>query len=243
MKLLVNWLILCGISGVLLASCFDPPTYSPIPSIEDGGVVFKDVADPSAADSLILSVKFKDGDGDLGLDPSETGCYNISGKNVCFNEKFYYKLADGTFITYKTRRTNKLFDTLPAFIKPYNCINWEVSNVNSKVDTFYFQLNPDYHNIFVDFFVQNQNTGVFEEFDWETQFGYPQCALNFDGRFPILSKDLSQKTPLEGTIRYAMQSVGFLPLFSTKAMKLRVTIQDRQLNKSNTIETQPFSLK
>jgi hypothetical protein len=244
MKLLGNWLILCGVCAVLLASCFDPPTYSNLPVIDDVSAVFVDVADPSIVDSLLLSVKFKDGDGDLGLSASETGCYNISGKSVCFNDKFYYKFADGTYVTYKTKRTKPGYDTLPPFIKPYNCTKWEVTDkITSKLDTFYYLKNPNYNNIFVAFLIQNQTTGVFEEFKWEEQFSYPGCALNFDGRFPILAKDPTQKTPLEGTIRYAMKSVGFLALFGNKAMKLRVTIQDRQLNKSNTAETKPFSLK
>ena len=158
-----------------------------------------------------------------------------------FNDKYYYKFPDGTFITYKTKRTKPGYDTLPAFVKPYNCINWEVRTLNTKVDTFYFKLNPNHYNIFVDFFVQNTD-GTFKEFDWQKEFTYPNCGIPFDGRFPRLSKDLTQKTPLDGTIHYSMKSTGFLILFSIKTLKLKVTIQDRSLNKSNTIETPLFTL-
>ena len=233
MKSIGNWLALSAMAALLLTSCFDPPQYGPIPEIEFDKIVFKDIADPSAVDTLILSIKFKDGDGDLGLNASEV--------SEPFNDKFYYKFADGTYITYKTKRTKPGYDTLPAFVKPYNCINWEVKTVNAKVDTFYFQLNPNHYNIFVDFFVQKTD-GTFKEFDWQKEFTYPNCGITFDGRFPRLSKDLTQKTPLDGTIHYSMESTGFLILFSIKTLKLRVRIQDRVLNKSNTIETPLFTL-
>ena len=185
MKLTGNWLAMCGMVALFLASCFDPPQYGPIPEIEFDKIIFKDVSDPSSVDSLIISLKFKDGDGDLGLDASEL--------IAPYNNKYYFKFSDNTFVTYKTKRTNPRYDTLPAFVKPYNCINWEIKTVNNKIDTFYFQLNPNHYNIFIDFFVQN-NDGSFKEFDWQKEFTYPNCGIPFDGRFPLLSKDLSQKT-------------------------------------------------
>lgn len=234
MKRLVNWLALCGIVGLFAVSCADPPQYSPIPSIEYDNVIFKDITDPSLQDSLIITVRFKDGDGDMGLDATETG--------TPYNDKFYFVFPDGTFVTYKTKRTNPHYDTLPAFIKPYNCINWDIKTVNSKIDTFYYQANPNTHNIFVQYFIKNSD-GSFTEFKWTEQFGYPFCATSFDGRFPILSKNLSQKIPLDGTIRYGMVSTGFLVLFSIKTLKLRITIEDRALNKSNSVETPEFTLQ
>jgi len=231
-------------AGLLLTSCFDPPQYSPIPVIEFDNIVFKDVSDPSASDSLILTIRFKDGDGNLGLDPNELGCNQE--QTICFNDKFYFKLADGTFITYKNYRQNHASgknDTLPAFVKPANCLKWDVRTVNGKVDTFYVQQNKNYYNIFVEFWIKNDfPAGTYTQYKIEEQFGYPQCANSFNGRFPILSKDLNQKTPLDGTIRYAMQSIGFNILFSIKTLNLKITIQDRLLNKSNTVETGDFDL-
>jgi hypothetical protein len=240
-----SWgLLVVVIFAISLNSCFDAPTYPTTPNIEYKNIQFIDVTtDPSAFDSLILTVKFKDGDGDLGLSPDEVGCYTVDGKKTCYNDKFYYQFSNGTFITYKTKRTNPNYDTLPAFVKPYNCINWEVTKVNDVVkDTLYFTLNQDHYNIFVDFLVK-QSDGSFKEFDWRTEFNYPNCGIPFDGRFPVLAKDVTKKSPLEGEIRYAMTSVGFLVLFSTKTLKLRVSIQDRALNKSNVIETPEFRLK
>ncbi|MDZ4715853.1 MAG: hypothetical protein SH819_10335 [Cytophagales bacterium] len=237
MKLQVNGIGLSVAVALFMASCFEPPQFSPIPSIEFESVVFKDVANQSDPDSLIVTLRFKDGDGNLGLDPD-----NLADKSPPFNNRYYFIANDGSVITYKTKRTNPAYDTLPAFVKPYNCVNWESITIDNKVDTFYFQLNPNHYNIFVDFMVKNTN-GSFTKFDWTKEFSYPQCGITFDGRFPILSKDLSQKAALDGKIRYGMPSTGFLILFSIKTLKLRITIQDRKLNKSNTVESPEFTLQ
>jgi hypothetical protein len=99
-------------------------------------------------------------------------------------------------------------------------------------DTIYFEKNPNHNNIKVEFFVQEN--GVFEPFDWVTAFP-PDCGETFDGRFPRLS---DESKPLEGTIRYSMESAGFLSLFSIKKIRLRISIKDRALNTSNVIETE-----
>src|SRR5690606_8974338 len=102
-------------------------------------------------------------------------------------------------------------------------------------DTILFKPNPRHNNIRVEFLVQN-NDGTFTKFNW-SDFN---CGTTFDGRFPVLE---DRTRAVEGTLQYAMTSVGFLPLFSSRPLKLRVTIWDRALNQSNVIETQqPFTL-
>src|SRR5436189_1142907 len=128
MKLVANWVSLCVILAVFVAACADPPQYSNTPEIIFDNIIFRDVADPSAVDSLIISVRFKDGDGDLGLDATETGSP--------YHDKTYYRFANGVYVTYKTKRTVAGFDTLPPFVHPYNCINWEIKTLNNVVDTF-----------------------------------------------------------------------------------------------------------
>ncbi len=223
-------IILTGVSA-----CFNPPEFPVEPQIEFESIQYKEYGTgfDSEYDSLILTISFKDGDGDLGLDPSEN--------DEPYNNKFYF-IAGGQYITYETKRTNPNYDTLPAFVKPYNCINWEVYKENNVVkDTLYFQLNPDYNNITVEFLVKNPD-GTFTEFDWKEAFNYPNCGISFDGRFPILYKE-KPGAPLEGKIRYGMGSIGFKILFSTKTLKLRIQIKDRALNRSNFIETNEFTLQ
>ena len=229
-------LSLVAIFGIVAFSCLEAPQYSEIPSIEFEEIVFKDIKEASSADSLILSIKFKDGDGNIGLAPSET--------QDPYNDKYYFQFPNGSYITYKTKRTDPNYDTLPAFVKPYNCTNWEVYTQNQKVvDTLYFELNPNQYNIFIIFQVKDAS-GNFQDFDWASFYTYPLCeVIGFNGRFPILSKDLSQPGPLEGTIKYAMNSVGFNIIFSIKTMRLKVRIIDRALNSSNEILTPEFTLQ
>lgn len=234
------WLFLIALG---VSSCFDPPEYAFQPQIEFESIEFKEYGSgfDSEPDSLILKISFQDGDGDLGLDPSELGCVS---DNICFNNKFYFIKQDGTPVTYRDKRTNPNFSSLPDFVKPYNCINWEVRTLSSggPVDTLYFEINPDHYNIEVDFLVKNPTNGTFEEFDWTKEFNYPNCGISFDGRFPILFKD-RPGSPLEGTIKYGMGSLGFKALFSIKTLKLRVLIKDRALNQSNVIETPEFTFQ
>jgi hypothetical protein len=79
------------------------------------------------------------------------------------------------------------------------------------------------------------NDGTFTEYDFREQF----CET-YDGRFPILT---DKERALEGVVNYSMVSSGFLETFSIKTLKLRVTIYDRALNISNTIETPEFRLE
>ncbi len=223
-------IILAGVSA-----CFNPPEFPVEPQIEFESIQYKEYGTgfDTEFDSLILTISFKDGDGDLGLDPSEI--------NEPYNNKFYF-ISGGRYITYETKRTDPNYDTLPDFVKPYNCINWEVYKENNIVkDTLYFQLNPYYNNITVEFFVKNPD-GTFTEFDWRKAFNFPNCGISFDGRFPILYKE-KPGAPLEGNIRYGMGSIGFKILFSTKTLKLRIQIKDRALNRSNFIETNEFTLQ
>lgn len=233
--------------GLGLYSCFDPPEYSNTPEIEFENLTFRETPDLSDADSLILYIKFRDGDGDLGLDPEkDNGCVLVGSDTICYNERFYYTIvATGEQLNYKAKRTMPEFADLPDFVTPYNCINWEVVKENEIAkDTVYFELNENHYNIFIDFLVK-QNDGSFKEFDFSTEFEYPGCATSYDGRFPILAKnsDLSLNNPIEGTLRYGMVSSAFKLQFSIKTLKLRIQIQDRLLNKSNIIETPEFQFK
>lgn len=230
-----GWAIIF-MGAVLLDSCFQPPEYSATPAIEYESIIFKDIADPSFADSLIITVKFRDGNGDLGLDPTDP-----ADNAAPYNDKNYLYMANGSKVNYKAKRTIPAYANLPAFVNPYNCINWEITTVSGKTDTLYFDLNPNHNNIFIDYLTKNSD-GSFKEFNWLTEFVYPNCGISYDGRFPKLYKDLNNKTPIEGSIRYAMTSVGFLQLFSTKTLKLRISIQDRSLHMSNVIETPEFTL-
>jgi hypothetical protein len=54
---------------VLLGACFDPPEFPEVPQISLNKVRFGDDPDEGNPDSVVISLNFRDGDGDLGLDP------------------------------------------------------------------------------------------------------------------------------------------------------------------------------
>jgi len=82
----IKGLVLFCFSMVTLNACFDPPEFSNKPRIEFKSIKFRDVE--GANEELILTLDFKDGNGDLGLSPTEDTEYPYNGE-------FYY-LADGT---------------------------------------------------------------------------------------------------------------------------------------------------
>jgi hypothetical protein len=249
-------------AAFFISACFNPPEYPATPQITFNKIKFIDTPDVGAlvADTLALSIDFKDGDGDIGFSDADL---QLTPATKSYVEHYYFDksgqrwaISDATnlsqsvnqndinlyksLLKYSSRKTAP-YDTLPAFAKPFNCINWEilyktVGNSVTPTDTLYFQLNPNHYNIYVDFLVK-QNDGSFVEYDFRKEL-----CTTYDGRLPVLSKDIGQETPLEGTIRYAMRGTGFKLVFSIKTLKLRVRIQDRALNKSNEIETPEFTL-
>jgi hypothetical protein len=242
-----------------MVSCFNPPEYPVVPNIEFDNISFVEGTD---TDSLILSLRFKDGDGDIGLSDADD---QLNEFTKIYAERFYFTQSGQRYVIqdivqlrdsprkeesdlFKSllkfnNRKKSPFDSLPGFVRPYSCLNWDIlkktlsNNVEINTDTVYFQLNPDHYNIFIKFMIK-QADGSWKEYNIREEF----CTtIGYDGRIPVLAKD-DGETPLQGTIRYAMQSVAFKQTFSIKTLKLRVKIQDRALNKSNEIETKEFTL-
>jgi hypothetical protein len=293
---------LFAISVVLFSACFNPPEFNNTPSIQFEGISFS--KSPNGEDSLVVSISFKDGDGDLGLSPSsgpdtdspyhevnffanDNGqLYPIRGIRIESFSGYSYK---GSKLTPKypsyyiepTKATAELITlqsrndgfSLPPFSPPYDCFLNHESYLNERqnpdtififredaflikdkttikdtlvrngdpneyyfavVDYFYLQSNPFQYNFKVQFFVEN-NDGSFSEYDFRKEF----CETH-DGRFPRLTE---KERALEGVINYSMVSSGFLATFSIKRLKLAITIYDRALHVSNTIETPTFRLE
>lgn len=70
MKVIKGLVLLCFLA-VLISSCFDPPEFNNTPEITYEKIQFKEVPGAGTNDSLILYINFRDGDGDLGLDPDD----------------------------------------------------------------------------------------------------------------------------------------------------------------------------
>lgn len=241
MKLIRN-LSLAVLLMCMVEACLSPPDYPIAPQISYSSIYYSKPSTPGKQDSIVLSINFTDGDGDLGLNDSFI-------TDTTFAFQLYYYNSQGAILNYKTKRLNPniIIDgkKLPDFVTPFNCINWEVRKDSKGVvtDTVYTKYNPNYYNIFIDFFTKNTD-GTFTKFDAATYFEYPNCSVQgYNGRFPVLSKDPGKKSPLDGKINYSMKSFAFDALFSIRTLKLQITIQDRSLHKSNTIETPEFTLQ
>ncbi len=213
----------------VFAACYTPPEFPVEPSISFNTIAFKKGATQFDPDTLILTINFRDGDGDLGLQSQgpDTG--------EPYNALWYFTKNDGSFVTLADRSLPGFDTLLPPYEFPYFCINYTIAGD----DTLYVEPNEYHYNIHVKYFVKKN--GVYTEFDWLTAFD-PLCGETFNGRFPLLN-DPNRSRPLEGKLKYKMKSAGFELIFRQDTMKLDVFIIDRALNISNTISTPDFVLK
>jgi hypothetical protein len=208
-------------SLLALSFCTRPPELPVIPQIEFEYVQFKEVEGP---DSLIISVFFRDGDGDLGLTS-----FDIFEPYQAYDVKLDQN-GDTIFIGDNP--------DMPA----YNPIDYVITRDDdgNPQDTIWVELNPDHYNIFVRFY--EKMNGEYEEFNWRD----PPYYQTFDGRFPLLNTKIEDNQlvirPLEGSLKYGMTSSGWLFLFRD-TLKIEVQIQDRSLNKSNVVSTPDFTLE
>jgi hypothetical protein len=143
---IVKGLAILAVFAVLFGSCFDPPEFPITPQIsfdDINDIGYYLAAHANDKDSLVVSIHFKDGDGDLGL-PSDDNLY-IS--NPFHYQHYFLSNSQGTLdtigtfvvqdsiqildipestqsnqklITVRTRSTNPLYSYLPPSA-PLNC--------------------------------------------------------------------------------------------------------------------------
>lgn len=223
-----------------MVACDKPPELPTMPSITFNSIEFN--PGTNNRDSLILKVNFEDGDGDLGLNRDET--------DPKFQE-FLFVTTNGDLIpNYDDSRVVKFgAPNQPDF----DFINW-VSNTDydgdDVVDTVRVQFNENFYNIFVDFFYRfdvNMDGDIsdpedYVKVDFNQIFG-GVGGFGLNGRFfPLNTSDTER--PLRGTLTYKMVNAFKLsPIFRDNQLKIDVQIQDRALNKSNTVSTIDFTLQ
>ncbi|MEX2511893.1 MAG: hypothetical protein WD398_03215 [Cyclobacteriaceae bacterium] len=200
-------------------ACVSPPEDFPsVPSVSFEDLEFVQTAN---ADSLIVTINFRDAEGDLGL--------NAKDIFPPFNELNYLTDDSGNYITYGNR---------PEDAPDFNNRDWIIfpliNNVEVK-DTLWVLENPDYYNIFIKFFVKR--SGEYTEFKWSD----PPYYTTFNGRFPRILEDERDRS-IEGKIRYSMLSLGWNSIFRTDTIRIDVQVQDRALNRSNLVSSPDFTL-
>jgi hypothetical protein len=205
--------------GGLHSSCVSPPDDFPsVPQINFNDIEF---IQTNSSDSLVISVDFRDAEGDLGLNPREV--------TPPFHPLDYQTDAEGNLITYGNRPPDA-----PSFNNRDWVINPLIENIEVR-DTIWVKINPDQYNIFIKFFIKRG--GDYTEYN----FAGPPFYSTFNGRFPrILAEE--RERAIEGTIKYSMLSLGWNSVFRNDTVKIDVQIQDRSLNKSNVVSSPDFTL-
>ncbi|MEL7147175.1 MAG: hypothetical protein AAFO69_12450 [Bacteroidota bacterium] len=248
----ISFLFLLLVATVL-AGCFRPPEFPDEPEINFKSIVFvtdEDGGTGSFGDSLILSIDFQDGDGNLGLRGSENGFPYHAFDIIKDANGDTVKLSGTDYeLPYFRHSPNGerffLTDDPGTLSADYNCQEFEVitNNEGIPVDTMRIVKNPNNLNIFVEFYRKNEN-GEFRFFDWTSVASSNRCGEDFNGRFPIFDeRNLADGNPLAGTIDYSMVSVGFkLAMGVNNTFRIDVRILDRDLNVSNTVSSQEFTL-
>lgn len=87
---LIKGLGLLSFLVIISGSCFDPPEFPVVPEIEFENIEFIPAPTPFDFDSLILYIRFKDGDGDLGLNQTTE-----DNSDPFHNAFFYQEINDG----------------------------------------------------------------------------------------------------------------------------------------------------
>lgn len=214
----VNKTILLLLLSVGFACISPPEDFPTVPEISFNNVEFVVTND---ADSLIVTLNFRDGEGDLGLNPRDI--------NPPFNELEYQVNNQGILITYANR---------PAEAPSFNNRDWIIFPLINNIvirDTIWVKENPNYYNIFVKFFIKR--SGEYTEFKWSDA----PYFTTFNGRFPRILADERERA-IEGNIRYGMLSLGWNSIFRNDTIRLDLQIQDKQLNLSNQVSSPDFTL-
>jgi len=234
------------ITSLVLFSCVEDNNVSTIPVISYENLEFKKSINSFNQDSLILTINFIDGDGNLGLSNDENN-YPYHPFNAIIDQEFnwvtlgsnsvspplYVYEPDGSYYLYSNE------DNRPSF----NCENYIIDTVNStsKLDTFYIQKNENNKNIFIEFYKKEGEE--FKLIDWKRIFDEEYgCGIDFNSRFPPLNISNSSQL-LSGKLRYGMVSYGFEMILKNDIFKLKIYIKDRDLNTSNVIETPEVTLE
>lgn len=218
---------------LLIASCERAPEFSEVPSITFESVQFG--FNPFGQDSLVISVNFEDGDGDLGISSEEA-------KSPPFHDATYFSAAPPHDPIYnidgissdKLLRIGDL-DSLPSF----SCLNYRVLGRivegDAVLDTVYIQPNPKSKNFIVEFFIQDAD-GTFKEFDF-----LKETCIPSSGRFaPLNTADHDR--PLQGTLSYFFRAQNLRQFFGNNTIKMRLQILDKREHFSNIVESPPFTL-
>jgi hypothetical protein len=101
MKAIFRFFLTLFVLAGATTGCFTPPDYSPVPDITFNSMTKFEVIEPfskTKQDSVVISIDFKDGDGDLGVAKDDRG------------DKRYTDWGNYQLRTFKYNRATKTFE-------------------------------------------------------------------------------------------------------------------------------------
>jgi hypothetical protein len=218
--------IIIILSVLIFNSCRKAPEFSVIPQISFESIQKYRTTGLSPVDSILITISFKDGDGDLGL----------NGDNITppFNPYTVVTDATGNIEKYGSK------PGMPPYNANDQCNPYAIDTVYQDTafvkDTVLITLNPHYYNYHI-VFLKKVGTS------YDTISTCP--ALNYSGRFPILSP-ANYSGALQGDLTITIYH-DFIDLSQNlnnpefyllnQTVKFRIYIEDRALHQSNIIET------
>lgn len=230
---------------LVVSGCFGPPVFPDNPVIGYESLTFG--SDPeNRRDSMLLTFRIEDGNGDIGLDERELGTpyhpYNV----IVDSRDSLVTLTDVDVVPplyavdpMGNRRLFSEDDSRPA----YECESYAILEYRGENDTFFIEQNEYHNNIYIDFL--KKENGDYRVLDFSEELGIQDCGLtDFDGRIPIFDSDNLGRS-LSGTISYTMPTslTGMYQfLLQRDTFRLRFYIYDRALTKSNVVETPDLTL-
>ncbi|MEP5612209.1 MAG: hypothetical protein ABJP45_08165 [Cyclobacteriaceae bacterium] len=233
---------------LFLTSCFESEVFPETPFIELESLLYRDT---EGLDSLILSFRFEDGEGNLGLND------NVGDLLAPYHIYSYIADENDSIVTLSDPFITPPLYKIPILVQPgengenqpfiagpreffsetdnrpnYDCINYEVV----QSDTIYVSRNEFYNNFHLEFY--KKTGGNYNEIDFGAIFQNDDCDIgNFNGRIPVYDPN-----GREGVITYSILSRLFRLSFLDDTIQMRFWIYDRDLNKSNVVETPDFVL-
>ncbi|MEL6559464.1 MAG: hypothetical protein AAFQ94_14835 [Bacteroidota bacterium] len=256
---------------LVAVGCFRPPEFPDEPEIAFNNIVFVP-GEGEFEGSLILSVDFQDGDGDVGLSGADDnfpyhpfdiiidsnddtvffrdGIREFDGKDRQAVPPFTRLSPDGTRTPFSETDDRTGFFTcveyqfLIADVTEFVNVNGVLQERTRSlvIDTFRTVANENHNNFYVQF--KRKVNGQFIDFDTKTVGSSTLCGEDFDGRFPIFDqRNFEDGNAIAGTIDYDMFSLGSRLIFRNDTFRIDVRIRDRALNGSNEISTPEFTLE
>jgi hypothetical protein len=194
-----------------ISACQKVPEYPAAPQIEFAKVnryLVNNSLFLAQIDSIIITVNFKDGDGDLGLLPNVPP---FTPFEVIYDNS-------GKFIRYDHST-------------PFSCDSFNIDDYDKDhlLDTVKGIRITDYYNYFLEILIKTDSAHY-------RSFNFPSCN-NINGRFPPLNPD-KYSGPLEGNLSFTINNTKVLrDSLYNKKVKFRIQIEDRAFHKSNIVES------